>query len=71
MFSTKSRISNISINSSSFNLFSSSFYRLLQIAEKTNAFSKLHDILDFSKFVYYRKQRNIVIILIFFDIEKV
>ena len=71
MFSTKSRISNISINSCSFNLFSSSFYRLLQIAEKTNAFPKLHDILDFSKFVYYRKQRNIVIILIFFDIEKV
>ena len=51
MFSTKPRISNSSIDSSSLNSFSSSFLHLLQMIEKTNIF-KSYYILGFSNFLY-------------------
>ena len=38
----------MSIDSSSLNIFSSSFLHLLQIIERTNVFSKMYDILGFS-----------------------
>ena len=48
----KPRIFNISIDSSSINISSSSFLHLRQITEITNAFFKRYDILDFSNFLY-------------------
>ena len=39
---------NISIDSSSLNIYLSSFLHLLQIIEKTNVFSKMYDILGLS-----------------------
>ena len=52
MFSIKPRIFNISIGFSSLNNFASSFLHLLQIIERTNAFSKRYDILGFPTFLY-------------------
>ena len=43
---------NISIESSSLNIFLYSFLHLLQIIEKTNVFSKKYDILGFPNFLY-------------------
>ena len=43
---------NISIHSSSLNIFSSSFSHLLQIIEKTNVFSNMYDILEILNFLY-------------------
>ena len=48
----KPTIFNISIDSSSFNIFSSPFLHLLQIIERTNVFSKKYDVLGFSNFLY-------------------
>ena len=45
MFSTKSIIFNIAIDSSSLNVFSSSFSHLLKIVEGTNVSLKMYDIL--------------------------
>ena len=52
--SIKPRIFNISIDSSSLNIFSSLFLYLLQIIEKSNVFSKIY-ILDFLNFLYLRQ----------------
>ena len=43
---------NISIDSSSLDIFSSSYLYLLQIIERTSVFSKRYDILRFSTFLY-------------------
>ena len=40
------------IDSSSLNIFSSSFLHLLQVIESTNVFYKMYDVLDFSNFLY-------------------
>ena len=52
MFSTKPIIFNIAIDSSSLNVFSSSFSHLLKIVEGTNVSLKMYDILDFLNFSY-------------------
>ena len=48
----KPRIFNISIDYSSFNIFSSSFLDLLQIINNDNVFSKIYDISRFFSFLY-------------------
>ena len=49
----KPGIFNISIDSSSLNIFSCSFSHLLQIIERSNVFlSKIYDILGFLKFLH-------------------
>ena len=48
----KPRILNISINSSSLNIFSSSFFYLMEIIDRTSVFPKGYDILGFSSFLY-------------------
>ena len=65
MFSIKPRTFNISTDSSSLNIFSSSFLHLLQIIERTNVFSKRYDSLGFSNFLYL-PQITQVNILIFY-----
>ena len=64
----RSRIFNISLDSASLNIFSSSFLHLMQILERSNVFSKRYDILGFSNFLYLPqiKQYNF---FIFFIIE--
>ena len=59
-------IFNISIDSSSLNIFSSSFLQLLQIIERTSVFSKWYDILGFSNFLYLPQivQYNFTVFLI-------
>ena len=59
-------IFNISIDSSSLNIFSSSFLQLLQIIERTSVFSKRYDILGFSNFLYLPQiaQYNFTLFLI-------
>ena len=49
---SKLRIFNISIDSSSLDIFSASFLHLLQIIERTNVFSKSYGILGISNFLY-------------------
>ena len=43
---------NISIDSSSLNIFLLSFLYLLQIIERANLYSKMYDILGFLNFLY-------------------
>ena len=66
IFSIKTRIFNISIDSSSLNNFSSSFLHLLKVAERTNVFYKRYDILSFSNFLYLPQitQYNFFIFLV-------
>ena len=49
---SKLRIFNISIDSSSLDIFSSSFLHSLQIIERANVFSKRYGILGISNFLY-------------------
>ena len=51
-FSIKPKIFNISANSSSSNVFSSSFLHLLQIIKRTDIFSEMYDILELLNFLY-------------------
>ena len=57
-------IFNISIDSSSLKTFSSIFLHLLHIIKRTNAFSKMYDILCFSNFLCLAQigQRNFFIL---------
>ena len=48
----KPKTFNISIDSSSLNTFSSSFFHLLQIIERTDVFTEMYDILGFLFFLY-------------------
>ena len=62
----KPRIFNISIDSSSVKIFSSSFLHLLQITKRTDVFSKRYDISGFSNALYLPQitQYNFFIFLI-------
>ena len=66
----KPRIFNISIDSSSLNISSSSFSHLLQIIERINIFSKRYNVLVFQIFYTYRKQCN-AIFFIFLVIQNI
>ena len=52
MFLIKPIVFNISIDSSSLNIFPSSFLHLLQTIERANIFTKINDILGFLNFLY-------------------
>ena len=52
IFLVKQRVFDISTESCSLIFFLSSFLHLLQIIERTSVFSKRHDILGFSNFLY-------------------
>ena len=57
IFSSKPRIFNNSIDSSSLYIFSSSFLHLLLIIERTNGFSKMYSVLELLIYTCY-KYRN-------------
>ena len=66
IFSIKPRIFNIAIDFFYSDIFSSSFLQLQEKTERSNAFSKMYDILDFSNFLYLTQitQYNFFLLLV-------
>ena len=66
IFSIKPRIFNIAIDFFYSDIFSSSFLHLLEKTERSNAFSKMYDILDSSNSLYLTQitQHNFFILLV-------